>query len=428
MLRKFDPLEKIFFNPHAQNDVYFSIKFTEKKYVEKALENFQKYFAGTRLRVGEDCYYKATTPHTVKKIPNWIQETEAANIWAQENLVTPASERLTNFAVNDTILTVQSNHNVSDGGFVLDALQRIFDDTSNIQPMTEPPYRLTEAFSQEIEKAKKAFSNKQTKQQAYEMKTYKYNCDDPHLAKPGTKSIQSTHLIHAHDLMCYDKKEKRPKQCSESQFVAIDFALSALSKCKPTDYKPIAISIIADARRFMIDKSKINWRFGQCFAAPLIVAKPEPGDTVKSIINKVRDSIRSESSDYIFNDILTFDSFLKPKPSQFFSTPSSIGPIKYKRPILDIDLRTFIKTTEGVGDHGRAFGAQFPYISYSKINENRNDLIIYTIQHPDEVSMLTNKLFVESIVYFLTKIPLDTKYEDALYEIERFQEQIIKNY
>ena len=104
MLRKLDPLEKLFFNPHAQNDIYFAIKFTEKKYVDKALENFQKFFNGTHLKVVGDHYYKTSTEHKVSKLPNWIQNTDKANIWAEDNLVTPASERLTNIAVNDRII------------------------------------------------------------------------------------------------------------------------------------------------------------------------------------------------------------------------------------------------------------------------------------------------------------------------------------
>ena len=427
MLRKFDPLEKLFFNPHSQNDIYFAIKFTEKKFVDKALENFQKFFAGTRLRVEGDHYFKVETPLEVKKLPNWIQETEKASLWAEENLVTPASERLTNFAVNDNILVLQSNHNLSDGGFLLEAIKNVLTDTSNLEPVSEPPYRLSDAFSAEIDNAIKAFAKKPYKPE-FELATYKYNCNDSRLATPGTKRIQSTRVIHAHDLMCYDKKEKRPKQCSESQFAALCFAMSALCNQKPSDYNPMSISIIVDARRFMYDKSRIDWRFGQCFASPVVGANPQPGDTVKSIISKIRDSIRSKDTNYIFHDLLTLDTFLKPKPSQLYSIISSIGPIKYKKPIVDIDLRNWYKTTEGVGDNGKANGASWSFISYSKINEEKNDLILFQLHDPSECTMLTNKLLIESVEHFLTKIPLDTKYEDALNEIERFQKQIIDNY
>ena len=294
-------------------------------------------------------------------------------------------------------------------------------------PVTEPPYRLTEAFSEEIAKATKAFKDHPYKPEI-DLTLYKYDCNDPHLGRPGTKRLQSQRIIHAEDLMCYDKKEKRPKQCSESQFAALCFAMSALCNHKPSDYNQMGISIIADARRFMTDKSRVDWRFGQCFAAPTVGANPQPGDTVQSIINKIRNSIKSKDSDFIFHDLLTLDAFLKPKPSQLFGLISSIGPIKYKRPILDIDLKNYYKTTEGYGDNGRSHGVIWPFISYSKINEEKNDLVLFQLHDPGEHTMLRTKLLIESVEHFLTKIPLDTKYEEALLEIERFQDQIIRNY
>ena len=324
-------------------------------------------------------------------------------------------------------LLIQSNHNISDGGFLLDALKNVLSDTSNQKPVEDPPYRLVEAFSEEINNAKKAYSKKTYKPE-FEMTTYKNDCNDPHLTVTGTKRGQSTTIIHAEDLMCYDKKEKRPKQCSESQFVSLGLALSALNNHKPSDYNLFGIPIIVDARRFMNDKSRINWRFGQCFAAPVIGVQPQPGDTVKTLMDKITKSIRQKDTNFIFNDLIHLDAFLQPKPSQLYGIVSSIGPIKFKKPIVDIDLKNFYKTTEGVGDNGQAAGASWSFISYSKINEDKNDLALFHLHNPSEVTMLNDKLLLDSVIHFLTKIPLDTKYEDALHEIERFQHEIIKNF
>lgn len=107
---------------------------------------------------------------------------------------------------------------------------------------------------------------------------------------------------------------------------------------------------------------------------------------------------------------------------------SSIGPIKFKRPVLDVDLRNFHTVFQKKGDHGKANGTIWSFISYSKINEIKNDLHLYSLCSPDNVTLLNDTLLRESICHFLTKIPLDTKYEDALLEIENFQNNIKKNF
>ena len=427
MLRKLDNMEKMFFNPFIQNDIYLAIKFTEKKYVDKAAENFQKYFAGTRLIVKNNCYYRADAPPSILKLPNWIQEAHQANLWAEENLVTPLTERLTNIAANDNILVIQSNRTISDGSFFLKAFREVLADTSDMKPITEPPYTMTEAFSDEIKNALDSYC-KDPNRNKLPLTAYRFDSNDPHLAKPGTKRIQSQRIIHAHDLICYDKKEKRPKHFSESQFAALCFAMSALCNHKPSDYNTMGVSIMADARRFMLDKSRINWRFGQCFAAPVVGAIPEHGDTVQTIINKIMESIRSHDSNFVFNELLTMDTFFKPKPEQLLGLISSLGPIRYNKPIVDFDLKNWCTTTEGYGDNGKSNGTIWQLITYSKVNEYKNDLVIFQLHDPSEHTMLRTKILIDSFEHFLTKIPLDTKYEEALLELERFQESIMKNF
>ena len=145
-------------------------------------------------------------------------------------------------------------------------------------------------------------------------------------------------------------------------------------------------------------------------------------------MDKFKKSIKSKSADIIFHDLTTLEKFLSPHPSQLLPVISSIGPIQFKRPIVDFDLRNWVTTTLGVGDNGSANGTVWSFISYSKINETKNDLIIYQLHDPSQTTVLNNKLLLESCIHFLTKIPLDTSYEDALYEIERFQKQIINDY
>lgn len=427
MIRPLDQLEKAFFNPIAQNDIFFSMKFTEKKYVEKATENFIKLFSGLRLKVVNDSYFKREM-NAVHKLPNWIQDCKMASKWAEENIFTPISEGLANIAANDRILVIHSSHVISDGGFCVDACQHVLDDMTNQPDNSEPPYTMQEAFQQEINDSIRYYSNNPKPKSNLPIITYKYDCDSPYLAPIGTKKIESDYEIHSHDLCCYDKKTKKLSALSESQFAALAFAMSALNNHNPKDYNPLVISYILDARRFMYYKSRINWKFGQCLAAPLAGAIPQEGDTVKDIIMKIRSSIKEQDVNSIFDDVCKLKIFMTPFPSQIVPQVSSIGPIRFKRPVLDVDLRNFHTVLQKKGDHGKANGTIWSFISYSKVNETKNDLHLFSLCSPDNVSLLHDTLLRESICHFLTKIPLDTKYEDALLEIENFQNTIKKDF
>lgn len=428
MIRRLDPLEKLFFNPASQNDIYFSLKFTSKKYVEQATQNFVKIFSGLRLKVVNDCYYRRDIETPVKKLPNWIQDCKMASKWAEDHIYEPFSEGLANIATNDRIIVVRSSHNLSDGGFLLEAVKHIFDDMSDQPKVTEPPYTMKEAFTQEIDDAVNHYKAHPNSKPDLELTTCKYDSDNPFLAPVGTRKVETDYVIPSHELCCYDKKSKKPKALSESQFASLAFAISALRKDDPKDYKPLVITVIADARRFMYDKNRIDWRFGQCFSSPLAGAVPQKGDTVNDIIMKTRASIKKQDAFSIFYDLLSFDSFLKPRPNTIIPCISSIGPINFKRPIVDIDLRNFHTTKLGLGDHGKSAGTMWSFISYSKVNETKNDLHLFFLNNPADTTLETDTVLRKSILHFLTKIPLDTKYEDALLEIERFQEQVRKDF
>lgn len=401
MIRRLDPLEKLFFNPASQNDIYFSIKFSDKKHLERALSNFVKIFSGLRLKVTNDCYCKRDNEPPVHQLPNWIQDCKMASKWAEDHICVPFTEGLANIASNDKIITVQSSHNLSDGGFLLSAIDHIFDDMTNDKKISDPPYTMREAFKQEIDDSIKYYDeHRKNQNNILQPTTCKYDTDSPYLAPVGSRKVETDYVIHSHDLCCYDKNEKKPKFLSESQFAALAFAMSALNGDDPLDYKQLGIACIVDCRRFMYDKKRIDWRFGQCFSSPIAGAVPEKGDKVIDILKKTRNSIKQQNSYSIFNDLLTFDSFLKPRPNTIIPCISSIGPIKFKKPIVDIDLRNFHTTKLGLGDHGKSAGTMWSFISYSKINEVKNDLHLFFLNNPADTTLENDTVLRESVLHF----------------------------
>lgn len=172
------------------------------------------------------------------------------------------TEGLSNIATNDRIIVVCSSHNLSDGGFLLNAIDHIYDDMSDLPKQSLPPYTMKEAFPQEINNAVHFYDQHPNQKPNLQLTTCKYDTESLFLAPAGTRKVETDYIIHAKDLCCYNKKEKRPKSLSKSQFAALAFAISALKKDDPKDYKPLVITVIADARRFMYNKKRIDWRFG----------------------------------------------------------------------------------------------------------------------------------------------------------------------
>lgn len=58
---------------------------------------------------------------------------------------------------------------------------------------------------------------------------------------------------------------------------------------------------------------------------------------------------------------------------------SGVGPIKFKSPIIDFDLRDCKRLKLGNGEHREAQGFSSVIISYSKVNKYSNDFCYVSI-------------------------------------------------
>ena len=103
---------------------------------------------------------------------------------------------------------------------------------------------------------------------------------------------------------------------------------------------------------------------------------------------------------------------------------SSIGPMKFKKPILDINLRDCVTKWTNEGDHGTSAGMMYSFISYSKVNETSNNLEIFSSNDCSCVTMENDFVMRNSIYHFLTNILWTASYEDALLELENYQDKV----
>ena len=209
MIRPLKGIEHIFTNPNSQDNLLLGIKFTDSKYVHQVAENFKKIFSGLRLKIKDGNYFKKESQEIpIYKIPNWIQDCKAANLYVFNNNVVSCDQALATLSANDNILVVSSSHALSDGGYMVSALSQCLNDFSHEKINNEAPLYSSDAFKDEFEDAEK----KVKKNNIYPLNkllSSKYDKNDSHLAPLGTQYIENEECIPVDKLACYNPKLKK---------------------------------------------------------------------------------------------------------------------------------------------------------------------------------------------------------------------------
>lgn len=433
MERALFPYESHWATPNHYENLVLAIKYTSPKYVQKAVNNFKKMFRGFNLKIVNNRYYRLH-PHNIEtiKLPEYLQDCHEANQWMYRHHSVPIEQCLATIAANDTIVTINSNHNLSDGGYMRYALQHALDDFSDVElPSGAPPCynnefkEVFEYVDKKIDRSKLQFADSET--------GVKYNPKDKYLAPFGTPFADNYEIIPVTQLACYDCKTKRPKNLTESSWIGLTIALASLNCINnkmPFDFTTkLSLGAVLDCRRFI--KSKEN----------LILKYPNFNRILPVEANTTKDMTLREISQtfrgYLNDNLLPYGliySLKHPKPFQ--STPkdtiwginSSVGVIKFKRPVLDFDLLEKGRFDSTFGDRGEISGSPVSIITYSKVNEDRNDFILMSRYRPFMTSMENGRIIVDSFRFFMKNIPETARFEDAFNEIRQFQLGEKRNY
>lgn len=433
MQRALKGVENYFANPNYQENLLLSIKFDDPKHVQTALDNFKKIFSGFRLKILEGHYYtKSSTSIPVHSIPNWIQDCRSANMWVFEHHTLPLFEGLATVAVNDHIIVINSSHTLSDGGFMVNALQECLSDMKDVKENKSAPLYSSDAFKSEFEDAEKKFDKKKIWPMD-KLTTCKYDVNDPHLAPIGTQFIDLEEVFPVDQLACYDRAKKKPQSISEVSSIGIAMSILALNKLKNNidyDYKqPISITSVFDVRRFSENKNKkFNYSFGNCVAQPTLMAEVSRNDTIENVCKKFRSYINELIPHGAFYSAGHMSDLLVTPLKVIFGCLSSIGPISFRRPIIDFDIRDCGKMKLGIGDHGEKGGSQFTILTYSKINEYKKDFFVLGRFFPSMTTVQDGTILYESVKHFMKTVPLNALFSDALHELIDFQKVLKRNF
>ncbi|KAK8897639.1 hypothetical protein M9Y10_015602 [Tritrichomonas musculus] len=192
----------------------------------------------------------------------------------------------------------------------------------------------------------------------------KYDTNYKHLAPPGTQLYEMNGCIPCEDLACYNIATKKPHGSSDVIIVGVSMSALALKTVNNgIQYaydNPLSMVSIIDVRRFGKPPKKINWNLGNCITVPSIKKGVSKSDTIDAISKKFKNYINTLKPFSAFyyaghvNELLA-----KQPPKSIEGCHSAICPLKFKRSIIDMDLKDGMKLTPGKGDQGELNGTLF---------------------------------------------------------------------
>lgn len=431
MLRQLFGIENSFANPYYSSFVQFSIRVNDQSKINQIVNNFKKIFLGLNLKVENYHYSKASQEsinNNIIKQPMWIQDCKEACHWMDQFCTAPITERLTTIATNDHIIAINSNHIVADSSFIVNAIDHALDDNilqSNPNLQDElTPIQDSVAFKSEIERAER---NKPSIHPNASFTSFQFDVNDQHLVKKSPIQIHFDDEIPFENLTCYDKKLKKPKQMNELLWTEITMNLNAMSlNLEGNKYQnqPLCLPIIVDTRKLADDQLKINWRNANCISTVNLLVNPEDGMTLVDIFNLFRKDLNENLKDKAFYWINNGD--FKCKSGRATGRNSSVGTIKLNKPIVDFFIQSSVKISKDLV-FNNIDGIGFNLFSFSKISKTKN-VFCPTVYFDNSISLMKETLVLtKAFKHFITKIPVDTRYKDALNEIQHFQKVLLDN-
>lgn len=436
MLRQLVGVEKAFANQNISSFVQFSIRVNNQAEVKKAVNNFKKILPGLRLKVENGHFARASEEdinNSVIRLPMWIQVTNGACHFMDQFNTSPITNRLTTIAYNDHIVVVNTNRALADNGFIRNAIEHALDDDILSAFKSEPdlteeekmlPIHESAAFKEEIERAER---NKPELHPNDKLTSFPYDINDPHLVNKMPVQIHLDSVIPFGQLTCFDKKSKEPKQLDELMWTAIAINQNAMAmNVEGNSYKkqPLSLRTIVDVRKYADDQSKINWRNANCSSIVNLLVNPSDDMKLSDILNLFRSDLNNNIKDKSFYWINNGN--LNGESGRSVGRYSSVGAVEIKKPILDFFIQeTFKASKDMIFDHKNGIGLNV--FSFCKVTPKMGTFCP-TVYFTNTASFIRETvIFNRALNFFITKIPIDTKYKEALNEIQHFQKNLLDN-
>lgn len=414
-IRELQGVERIWATPEFGTSVQFAVKLTDEQLIPRVINNFKKLFYATKLRIvnGDSFQQLLINDDSIPvfKMPNYIQNCRNACQWIFDNHSIDLTKSLCNIASSDNIVVVNTNHSVHDAGYTYKVLQHCLDEKLPKMPVF--PLPTFEAYKTEIEEVKRKGEFAEYKEIPSIQNDVENN---KFLAPKNTKWSYKHFEIPIEKVRCFDKKCQKPIGLTEFMWTGMGMAIGTAMN----NVNKIGATLIVDLRR-VICPQKVDWSFGVTPGAPNFVVKTSPSMKVRDVMDIFRSQVDGlrKNNGFVKQLIAQFDQ--KPSNSKnIVAGLSNAGPMKFKKPIKDF----YLKST----DYGYGNDSSFFVFSYSKVAENRNELVAQMRTAPTFISREMEAMLWGSFKYWLTNINPDKTINDAMNEMKKVQSFISEKF
>lgn len=400
--RRILPEESYFMMEEFKEMCQLAVKVDNKQVLEKILNNFKKGFVGLRLRTDGQFLLPAKDDLEIVRFPKDLTDCRDACETLYKDHSPSWKDRLATIGMNDQIIAISSNHLCCDGGLLLHNFLHCLDD--DIGEPAELPWPICEAYKEDLARAQLSSIKLSHVDELTDMFLDPRN-------KPSEIPKRASfydEITPVHEFQCYNSNTKKITGLTESIFSASCLTLSAIGDA----IKKFGVCNCCEIRKYL-KPGQLNLSCCNHFVCMKIVAHGiKHSNTIRDLNNAFREDLRRKQTDGTI-----FKTYLAPYDSKFPNKAlincSNVGPIRYKAPIKDFWMQSAMNK--------QALRGFFFLVSYSKISESENNIVTRLTVDQDTIPPPLAKMVNDSILYTLTKLPLDLKLLDAVKAIQRFQ-------
>lgn len=421
ILRPLADFEKISINPMNQIYVQFALEVTKPEYLQKFLKQMKNAISGLYIKSdGENFINNFKYPEniTIHKIPKGLKTLSNICEWIYQAHSPSTDYSLASIAADETRIIINSNHSLTDGGFFVNLLENIQNNSK--QQMFSKRAPIPGDLRGDIlrEKLKEFIDNKDKYYSIFpslKQKDFTYLNLQEKVSLPDNYDNIPHRFIH--ELDCnelsshlYNKETKKMNQMTDFLTVGLCMAINA----KNGNYGPIGAASCFDFRR-LFPKEKIDFSFGNAFSNYFVSVKnANPSLSVNEMCSLLRKNYNLLNDNHWLckESLFPFDFLREDCP---IAVISNLGKMRFKSPIKDFYLQDTEKDS--------SCKSIIQLTSYTKDNENdgSNRLVLHLRAANSIVSKKNAQDILETLVYFFKNVRPSMSSGDVFDELVHFQ-------
>jgi len=379
--------------------VCISVSIDDPNQIDSTVSSVIQKVVGFYLKIHENSLVHVESDPIIHQVPEEIQSLDEANVWLKNELFPDFSQRLASIAKRRDMISLCVAHNCADGVFMSQLFAALGDHNSKFcNPF---PTSVYEVFAEKLENHEECISP---------------STHDPNVTRFISKTMNAcdssseiSFMIPLTDLQSFNFEKNGLVKNTEHIWAALILAASLFNE----NLELKGISTAINMRRML--ETKNDWNIGNCVAS--LVPYPSNVNETNTLI-EITDSMRQNFESQISNGTVFGHATLLKKlfsggdlnlsapPPGLSIEMSSIGIFKNSGIFNDV---RFLVTSKNFKIKGAT-----SFISYTVLTDKHKEFHGQFFYDSERLTPIEANQIVKYIQIALTKVPLETRFIDAL--------------